>query len=109
MPGTSESRRVLIASNRGPISFIRDDGGQIVPKRSPGGLVTALTGALQAAGGLWLASAMSDEDRSKAGKRLDADVGSTSYSLRYLAFDPDTYAGFYDGISNRILWFVHHL
>src|SRR2546422_5091977 len=103
MPGTSEQRRVLIASNRGPISFVRDDTGRIAPKRSPGGLATALTGALQVAGGLWLASAMSDEDRSKAGRRITADVGSTSYSLRYLAFDPDTYAGFYDAISNRIL------
>jgi trehalose 6-phosphate synthase len=109
MPGTSGSRRVLIASNRGPISFVKGADGRIVPKRGQGGLVTALTGVLQADGGLWIASAMSAEDRSKAGEPFEVEGGSTRYSLQYLAFDPDTYAGFYDEISNRILWFVHHL
>jgi trehalose 6-phosphate synthase len=28
--------------------------------------------------------------------------------LRYLSFDPATYEGYYNGISNRILWFAHH-
>jgi trehalose 6-phosphate synthase len=109
MPGTSGSRRVLIASNRGPISFVKGDDGRIVPRRGQGGLVTALTGAVQGTGGLWIASAMSEEDRSKAGRRFHVEVGSTSYSARYLAFDPAMYASFYDGISNRVLWFVHHL
>jgi trehalose 6-phosphate synthase len=109
MPGTSDPRRVLIASNRGPISFVRGEEGHVVAKRGQGGLVTALTGAVQGTGGLWIASAMSEEDRSKAGKRFDVDVGATRYSVRYLAIDPPTYAGFYDGISNRVLWFVHHL
>jgi trehalose 6-phosphate synthase len=71
-------------------------------------LVTALTGALQAAGGLWLASAMSEEDRAKAGTRFEADLGGARCTLRYLAFDPATYGRFYDGISNRVLWFLHH-
>jgi trehalose 6-phosphate synthase len=109
MPGTSNPRRVLIASNRGPISFVTGEDGRIEPRRGQGGLVTALTGAVQGTGALWIASAMSEEDRSKAGKRLHAAVGSTSYSVRYLAIEPATYAGFYDGISNRVLWFVHHL
>jgi trehalose 6-phosphate synthase len=109
MPGTSDPRRVLIASNRGPISFVRGEDGHVVPQRGQGGLVTALTGAVQGTGGLWIASAMSDEDHSKAGKRFDVEVGPTRYSVRYLAFDPAVYASFYDEISNRILWFVHHL
>jgi trehalose 6-phosphate synthase len=109
MPGSSDPRRVLIASNRGPISFVRGEDGRIVPKRGQGGLVTALTGAVHGTGGLWIASAMSEEDRSTAGKRFQVEVGSTRYSVRYLAIDPATYAGYYDGISNRVMWFVHHL
>jgi trehalose 6-phosphate synthase len=51
---------------------------------------------------------MSDEDRAKAGRRFQADLGGARCALRYLAFDPDTHGRFYDAISNRVLWFVHH-
>jgi trehalose 6-phosphate synthase len=103
------SRRVLIASNRGPVSFVRDEAGKVVPKRGMGGLVTALTGALHAIDGLWIAAAMTEDDASKAGARFDVELGTSRYTLRYLAFEPRTYAGYYDQISNRILWFVHHM
>jgi trehalose 6-phosphate synthase len=87
-----------------------------VPKRGGGGLVTTMTGALQRQGGLWIASAMSDEDRKAAGHgRIEvplpggaAEPAAPGMSLRYLPFDRETYEGYYNGISNRILWFVHH-
>src|SRR5439155_19849955 len=109
MPGLSGSRRILIASNRGPVSFVRAEDGRVAPKRGLGGLVTALSAALPAKGGLWIASAMSEEDRARSGRRFDAEVGGTRHQLRYLAFDPEAYTAFYDGISNRVLWFAHHL
>jgi trehalose 6-phosphate synthase len=31
-----------------------------------------------------------------------------AYRVRVLAFDPETYDRFYNGISNQILWFLHH-
>jgi trehalose 6-phosphate synthase len=102
-------RRVVIASNRGPVSFARDENGKAVLKRGSGGLVTALIGALQAADGLWIASAMSDEDREQAGRgRIDIDDPGARYSVRYLAFDPDEYDAFYNQVSNRLLWMLHH-
>lgn len=104
-----DGRQVVIASNRGPVSFARDESGTIVAKRGSGGLVTALIGALHAAGGLWIASAMSDEDREQAGRgRMEIDDPGARYSVRYLAFDPDEYDAFYNGISNRVLWMLHH-
>jgi trehalose 6-phosphate synthase len=100
--------RVLIASNRGPVAFVRD-GSDIVPTRGGGGLVTALIGALHRQGGVWIASAMSDEDREAAGHgAIDVPDDGPGTALRYLCFDPATYEGYYNGISNRILWFVHH-
>jgi trehalose 6-phosphate synthase len=112
------TREILIASNRGPVSFVRE-GDRIVPHRGGGGLVAALVGAMQRRGGRWIASAMSDEDREVATEGIElpriggegtesADGDGPSTSLRYLPFDPGTYEGFYNGISNRILWFVHH-
>ena len=101
-------REILIASNRGPISFVPQDG-EVVAKRGAGGLVSALTGALQRSGGLWVASAMTDGDREQAKEGwVDLPGNGTNYSLRFLTFDPDTYDAFYNGISNRVLWFVHH-
>jgi trehalose 6-phosphate synthase len=91
------------------VTFVPGPEGDIVQKRGVGGLVSALSGAIQSTDGLWIASAMSEQDRSHAGRTFHADVGSGRSSLRYLSFDPETYAGYYDSISNRILWFVHHL
>jgi len=54
--------RVIVASNRGPVAFVRDDRGEVVPKRGAGGLVTALSGALAASGGVWIASADVNND-----------------------------------------------
>ena len=103
-----DARRILIASNRGPVSFVRE-GDDVVPKRGGGGLVTALTGALHRKGGLWISSAMSDEDRELAANgAIEVPDDGPGTSLRYLCFDPRTYEGYYNGISNRILWFVHH-
>ena len=71
--------------------------------------MSALSGALQASGGLWIASAMSPEDRERAGGvHLDPAMGAAGHDLRYLSFDPRMYDRFYNGISNRVLWFVHH-
>jgi trehalose 6-phosphate synthase len=106
---TIDESRVVIASNRGPFSFGRDDVGRVVPRRGAGGLVTALIGALQGAGGLWIASAMTDDDRIQAarGRVTIGEPGATS-SLRYLSFDPDEFDAFYNDISNRVLWMLHH-
>jgi trehalose 6-phosphate synthase len=72
--------------------------------------VTALSGVLQLSGGLWIASAMSDEDRDQvAAGRLSDAASEAHHDLRYLSFDPEVYDRFYNGISNRVLWFVHHL
>src|SRR5204863_6583420 len=46
--------RVLIVSNRLPISVVRDEGGQLQVTRSAGGLATGLSGVHQGSGGLWI-------------------------------------------------------
>ena len=67
---------LIVASNRGPVTFERGHDGQLDAQRGSGGLVTALLGALQDAGGLWVAAAMSEGDREMVarsdGGRVDA-------------------------------------
>ena len=54
---------LVIASNRGPVTFQRGPDGELVPKRGAGGLVTALTHVMAETGGLWLAAAITPGDR----------------------------------------------
>ncbi len=102
---------VLVASNRGPATFFEQDG-ELVAKRGAGGLVSALTSAVQETGGLWIASAMSEADRRKAAEdphgRMEVKVEDALYRLRLLSFDDDVYDRFYNSVSNRLLWFLHH-
>src|SRR5262245_22372333 len=100
-------RQILVASNRGPVSFSRDQHGGLVAKRGSGGLVTALTGAMGRAGGLWVAAAMSPEDR-EAAERGPITVEGASYRVRYLDIPQRTFEAYYNGIANRVLWFLHH-
>ena len=54
---------LVLVSNRGPATFERDDAGELVARRSTGGLVTALTGLVHHREALWIASAMTEQDR----------------------------------------------
>ena len=105
------TERVLVASNRGPVRFVQEDG-EIVAKRGAGGLVSALAPAVQETGGLWVASAMGSEDRRKAEEadegRMDLSLDGATYRMRLLPLDPQTYELAYNEISNRLLWFLHH-
>src|ERR1700680_2318096 len=71
------SRLLLVASNRGPVSYERADDGSLTARRGGGGMVSGLTSGLSAAaadgGVLWLCTALSDADRAAA--RLGARGG----------------------------------
>ena len=58
-----QKRSLIIASNRGPVTFITDDHGELQSKRGKGGLVTALTGLANLTDAHWIASAQTEEDR----------------------------------------------
>jgi trehalose 6-phosphate synthase len=52
---------------------------------------------------------MTEEDRLHAGQgRVEVATEEAKFGLRYLSFDPEEYDAFYNGVSNRILWFLHH-
>ncbi len=109
---SSRTGPVLVASNRGPVTFRLDDAGQLASSRGQGGLVTALTGAMQGGGGMWIAAAMSDGDREMVARhpdgRIQVKADDTAYELRYLSFPQDVFDGYYNNISNGLLWFAHH-
>ncbi|HYZ18932.1 MAG TPA: hypothetical protein VE615_05270, partial [Gaiellaceae bacterium] len=59
-------RKLIVVSNRGPVSYARDEDGNRVLRRGGGGLVTALRSFVAHHDVTWIASAMSDEDRAVA-------------------------------------------
>ncbi|MDG2114675.1 MAG: trehalose-6-phosphate synthase, partial [Actinomycetota bacterium] len=97
------SRPVVVVSNRGPSSFVIEDG-EVRPGAPAGGLARGLRPLVAETGGTWIACAVSEADRIAAQlERPDPDL-----DLRLLAIDPDVYGPAYDTIANGTLWFLHH-
>ncbi|MFA7768307.1 alpha,alpha-trehalose-phosphate synthase (UDP-forming) [Streptomyces sp. NRRL S-448] len=94
--------QVLVAANRGPLSYALDDG-TLSARRGGGGLVSGLSTALaEQPDALWICAALSDADR-EAVRRGVAEPG-----VRMLDIDPTLYDAAYNGIANSVLWFTHH-
>jgi trehalose 6-phosphate synthase len=106
-------RKLIVVSNRGPVSFGRDPTGARVVRRGGGGLVTALRSLVALHDVTWVASAMSDEDRHVAaeadGELLEETArDGSSYRLRFVVHDPQAYDWFYNVVANPTLWFLQH-
>jgi trehalose 6-phosphate synthase len=102
-------RKLIVVSNRGPVSFGRDADGERIARRGGGGLVTALRGLLALHDVTWIASAISDEDRALAGERLEETAHDGSpFRLRLVAHEEQAYDWFYNVVSNPMLWFIQH-
>ncbi|HET8680540.1 MAG TPA: trehalose-6-phosphate synthase [Micromonosporaceae bacterium] len=105
---------MVMASNRGPFEFVRTVDGRLERRASGGGLAAILSAATEGVDCCWVAAAVSDADRAAAGPAgpaetvtgLPGDAGATR--LAWLAFEPTTYRSFYQDLSVRLLWFLHH-
>jgi len=109
---TPSDAKLVLVSNRGPATFVRDDDGELVARRGGGGLVTALTGLVHHRDALWVASAMSEEDAEMAARHdsrsFPCEVGGVTYQVRLVASEPEAYDRFYNVIANPMLWFIQH-
>ena len=105
--------RVLVASNRGPVSYGRTQEGGLTARRGGGGMVSGMSSGLRGltadGGALWLCAALSDDDREAARQGARAAGGSGDVPVRMLDIPPDVHEAAYNGIANSVLWFVHHL
>src|SRR6516164_2233425 len=130
--------RVLIASNRGPVSFTLGNDGKLTSRRGGGGVVAGLSAVAGRAEVLWVCAALNDADRAAAraaaGGRLDVSLSvdgagapgpesvaaprgpesatgpSTPESMvRMLDIPAPVFDRAYNGVANSTLWFIHHL
>ncbi|MET7904470.1 trehalose-6-phosphate synthase [Streptomyces sp. NPDC005336] len=110
--GAPRTAQILVASNRGPVSYALGEGGSLTAKRGGGGLVSGLSAIGPDAGAVWVCAALGDGDREAArrterGHLSTADTGGQQ--VRMLDIAPEVFAAAYNGIANSVLWFVHHL
>jgi trehalose 6-phosphate synthase len=109
----SSRRKLIVVSNRGPVSFGRDADGRRVARRGGGGLVTALRSLVTHHDVTWVASAMTEDDRAVADQAAGEAVPETArdgspYRLRLVAHDPKAYDWYYNVVANPTLWFAQH-
>ncbi|MEV6835247.1 trehalose-6-phosphate synthase [Streptomyces sp. NPDC051133] len=104
--------QVLVASNRGPVSYTVDESGSLRSRRGGGGLVSGLSAIGSDADSVWVCAALGDGDR-EAVRRADGGLlpaGDTGgQRVRMLDIDAAVHADAYNGIANSVLWFVHHM
>jgi trehalose 6-phosphate synthase len=107
------SRLVLVASNRGPVSYGLADDGSLTSRRGGGGMVSGMTSGLAAfavdGDAVWVCAAMSDADRAAARRGERATGGPGEADVRMLDIPETTFDAAYNGIANSVLWFVHHM
>jgi trehalose 6-phosphate synthase len=106
-------RKLIVVSNRGPVSYARSVEGERITRRGGGGLVTALRSLVAHHDVTWIASAMTDEDRAVAAEHggdafEEVARDGSPYRLRLVAHDPSAYDWFYNVASNPTLWFLQH-
>ena len=92
---------MLIASNRGPLSFVEGDEG-LEPRRGAGGLISALS-VDSVSDALWVCAALTDADRRAARE------GLLPRGVLMLDIDPVVFDRAYNRVANGTLWFVAHL
>jgi trehalose 6-phosphate synthase len=101
-------RRLVIVSNRGPVTLSRSEAGERTYSRGAGGLVTALNAvSRQSEDAVWIASAQSEEDvRVAREEPIPYEVEDLRVAL--VEHEEDAYDLMYNRIANPLLWFVQH-
>ena len=105
-------RRLILASNRGPVEYYLTEDGQLRSRRGSGGVVTALSSLSKYVELDWIASAMGEGDRQVArraqGGRFKVPSASDNLHLHFVVSPSNMYHKFYSVICNPLLWFLQH-
>jgi trehalose 6-phosphate synthase len=106
------NQRVLVASNRGPVSYQFGADGSLTTSRGGGGMIAGVTDGLAALGPeastTWICAALSDADRAVARARDAGPRDSQPIAVRMLDIAPDVFDRAYNRVANSTLWFLLH-
>lgn len=105
---------LIVASNRGPVTFSSNGDGSFSARKGSGGVVTAVSAIARTHRPIWIAAAMTEGDRQRAEAAAANDetlieFGKPSeFRLRFVVPEPEAYHQYYNVISNPLLWFLQH-
>jgi trehalose 6-phosphate synthase/phosphatase len=102
MTGRPGQQRLVIVSNRLPITLVKQNE-RVIARRSSGGLVSALEPVLEQRGGVWVG--WPGVQLATADEMPDA---GTSYRIVPVPLGRDEVRGFYHGFANGTLWPLFH-
>ena len=104
-------KNLILASNRGPVEFYKDNG-TVKTRKGSGGLVSTLLPLMENINGKWVAAALNPVDVEVASKYSDNIVPipeeNTQFYVPFLTFNQEVFNDYYNVISNSVLWYVHH-
>jgi trehalose 6-phosphate synthase len=102
------NRPLIIASNRGPVTFRKNEQGVLQTERGRGGLVTALTGVVNLGDTRWIACARTEEDKAWGAGEVPFGESGETIQVQFISPAPAAFDAYYNGISNPLLWFMQH-
>ncbi|MBW7883774.1 MAG: trehalose-6-phosphate synthase [Caldilineaceae bacterium] len=102
------NRSLIIAANRGPVTFQTAEDGSRTFTRGSGGLVTALVGLAQHVDATWIACARTDTDIEWQQGQIALWHNEETIQVRFLSPEATAYEGYYNVIANPLLWFLQH-
>src|SRR5581483_10459798 len=100
--------RLLVVSNRLPLTLRKTNDGCWVTQKNSGGLVSALSSLLRKTGGIWIGwpgDAGNDCDQRRRAILREWAAAACHFAVDLPA---EITEGFYDGYSNQALWPVFH-
>lgn len=117
-----DAGRLIVVSNRGPLSFNRSKAGEWRAKRGSGGLVTALAELGRLAPVTWVSAAMDGDDRSAAEvlsgpanddqaallELIKRDMPGQDLRLDLRPIADEAWRAHYTEFANPFLWFTQH-
>ena len=101
-------RSLIIAANRGPVMFQTAEDGSRTFTRGSGGLVTALVGLAQQIDATWIGCARTESDMQWERGEVSLWKSKETMRVHFLSPQPEAYEGYYNVISNPLLWFLQH-
>ena len=107
------AKRIIVASNRGPVEHFLGEDQTLKYRRSPGGLVTALLSVTRHMQATWISVAMTEGDHLASQKAqetqgiIQSPLDDTDIQLRYVTLPKEVFRKYYSEISTQLLWFTY--
>lgn len=106
-----EDKEIIVASNRGPVVFKRDEKGKIQLIRGAGGIVGSMIPFLKKTHGKWVSSAIGECDHyinNKYHSKVPIPLEDPEYYVQFIKTEEEIYNRFNGKFANPLLWFIHH-